>query len=106
MFNSLILFQMSSIQTLKRKRKKIRSNQLPEIVTVQCKDNTLKNKRCKKKTRRTSHCWIHLQKYRNLRVKKSKIPNAGFGLFAAKKPFKQGETIGLYTGRRVKNSVR
>ena len=49
MFNSLILFQMSSIQTLKRKRKKIRSNQLPEIVTVQCKDNTLKNKRCKKK---------------------------------------------------------
>ena len=86
-----------------RKKKRPLKNQLPEITTVQCKDMTLKNKRCKKKTRTSGHCWIHLSKYRNLRIKKSTIPNAGFGLFASKKPFKRGDLIGKYTGRIVKN---
>lgn len=38
-------------------------------------------------------------------MKKSTIPNAVFGLFAGKKPIKKGSTLGLYTGRCIKNKA-
>ena len=80
-----------------------RKTQIPIIKTTQCKATTLKQKRCKKMTRKTNQCWIHLLKNRNLRVKKSLIPNAGFGLFAGKKTIKKNSSLGLYTGRKIKN---
>ena len=88
-----------------RKKKRPLRNQLPEIISIQCKDMTLKNKRCRKKTRRSGHCWIHLSKYRNLRIKKSTIPNSGFGLFASKKAFNRGDLIDKYPGRIIKNKA-
>ena len=80
-----------------------RKTQIPVVKTTQCKATTLKRKRCKKMTRRTNQCWIHLLKNKNLRIKKSLIPNAGFGLFAGKKKIEKRSSLGLYTGRRIKN---
>ena len=45
---------------------------------------------------------MHLLK-NNLRIKKSLIPNAGFGLFAGKKKILKNTSLGLYPGRRIKN---
>ena len=77
--------------------KKRLNKQLPQTKSVQCKDTTLRHTRCKKRTQRTKQCWIHLLKNRNLRIKKSTIPNAGLGLFAGKKT-KKGTSLGFYTG--------
>ena len=80
-----------------------RKTQIPIIRSTQCKGMTLNQKRCKKMTRKTNRCWIHLLKNRNLRVKKSLIPNAGYGLFAGKKTIKKNSSLGLYTGRKIEN---
>lgn len=56
---------------------------------------------CKKITRKSPKCWIHLAKEDNLCIKPSNIHNAGLGLFAYKKPIQQGKNIGKYTGRNT-----
>ena len=77
--------------------------QTPLIRSLRCKSMTLKNTRCKKITKRTDKCWIHLLKNDNLRIKKSSLPNAGLGLFAGRKKINKSESLGYYTGRRIKN---
>lgn len=42
-------------------------------------------------------CNLHLDKAYNLKVKKSAIKGAGYGLFAGKYGFKKGEIIGEYS---------
>ena len=77
--------------------------QTPLVKSMRCKSMTSKNVRCKKITRRTNQCWIHLLKNNNLRIKKSLISKAGLGLFAGKKKINKSQSLGYYTGRRIKN---
>ena len=77
--------------------------QIPLTKSTRCKSMTLKNIRCKKVTKRTHQCWIHLLKNDNLRIKKSLIPKAGLGLFAGRKKINKSQSLGYYTGRRIKN---
>ena len=44
-----------------------------------------------------------MQQQDNLRVKKSSIPNVGFGLFVGRKTIKRGQKIGKYTGGRIRS---
>ena len=60
---------------------------------VQCKSNTVKKKRCRKKTAHTPKCWIHLANEDNLRIKPSNIQNAGKGLFSWKKQLNANNTL-------------
>jgi hypothetical protein len=47
-------------------------------------------------------CWVHTKSKLGLRVKKSKIPGAGLGLYAANnKTFKKDQKIVNYTGKRM-----
>lgn len=71
----------------------------------QCESDTLKKKRCRKRTAHTPQCWIHLAKEKNLRIKKSNIPNAGKGLFTWKKPIRRGKNIDFYTGVKTSRPV-
>lgn len=53
--------------------------------TKRCKAHCVKsNKECGRKVTHGTKCWFHSQIYDGLRVKKSTIPKAGRGLFAAK----------------------
>ena len=70
---------------------------------MRCKAIKNKGGRCKNRTKRMRKCWFHLQQQDNLQVKKSDIPNAGFGLFAGRKPIKTGEKIRKYTGGRIRS---
>ena len=79
-----------------------RRTQIPITKSIRCKSVTLKHARCKKMTRRTNQCWIHLLKNNNLRIKKSLIPNAGLGLFAGKRKINKKQSLGYYSGRRIK----
>ena len=62
-----------------------RSNaQLPRQIkykSKKCIARTKANKRCGNKTKRSKYCRVHLQSIEHLQIKKSKIPNAGLGLF-------------------------
>ena len=68
---------------------------------VQCKSNTVKKKRCRKKTAHTPKCWIHLANEDNLRIKPSNIQNAGKGLFSCKKTIKSKQHVAEYTGEKT-----
>jgi len=74
----------------------------------QCRGQTLKHDRCKKRTQTDGKCYIHGEREDGLRVKPSTIPGAGKGLFAAKKGprvkaggevFHQGDRIDWYAGK-------
>ena len=78
-------------------------NHLPQVISVRCKSIKKKGGRCKNRTKRTRKCWVRLQQRNNLHVKKSNIPNAGFGLFARRKAIKRGKRIGKYTGGRIRS---
>ena len=41
-------------------------------------------------------CWLHTDLVQNIQIKKSQIPNSGYGLYAGSKGFKKGEKIALY----------
>lgn len=69
--------------------------------SLQCKSDTIKKKRCKKRTAHTSQCWIHLAKEKNLRVKPSTVNNAGKGLFTYKQAIQRGEKIDAFTGEKT-----
>ena len=62
--------------------------------------DTLRNKRCLKRTAHTPKCWIHLAKQDNLRIKPSQIINGGKGLFSWKRAIQKGKIISKYTGRK------
>ncbi len=84
---------------------------------MQCKAYLIKNKakRCKNRTCFGEYCWQHLQKpfyetsasenpsHIGLKIAKSSIPNAGFGVFAAR-DFEYGEYIMSFMFR--KSSLR
>ncbi len=51
------------------------------VESLRCILQTKNHRRCKNRILRSKKCWIHLQKDENLRIKKSTIPKANFGLF-------------------------
>ena len=53
--------------------------------SLQCKAPTKHGARCKRRTRKGDYCWTHMENNLNVRVKPSTIPQAGFGVFTAKK---------------------
>jgi hypothetical protein len=55
---------------------------------------------CKKRTLYDSHCWIHGVNIDGVRIKKSTIPAAGKGLYAAR-DFRKGEKVCTYEGRNI-----
>ncbi len=63
-----------------------------------CNANTKAGVRCKKKTLRGDKCWMHLQLIDNLRIKKSQLPNTGFGLYSGKSPIRKNSKVIEYTG--------
>ena len=69
------------------------------ITKRRCKCRTKLGWQCKNRTLKTKKCWICLAKENNLRIKPSTIPNSGLGLFTYKKPFKRFHKLGRYTGR-------
>ena len=73
----------------------------PKYKSIQCGATTVSQARCKRRTIATSpYCYQHARSVQGLQVKKSKIPQADKGLFAARE-FKKDERIGEYTGKRT-----
>jgi transposase InsO family protein len=68
------------------------------IPSRRCIANTRSGEQCKRRTTTGAHCFTHSQKDLGLRVKKSEVPNAGRGLYAAKE-FRPGDFVSFYTGR-------
>ena len=64
-----------------------------------CTGITRKGAHCAQRTAKGQFCWNHLRTERGLQVKKSAVPGAGFGLFAAR-DLPAGSRID-YTGDRV-----
>ena len=69
---------------------------------TQCTGHTKKGlgPRCKRRTSRTNLCWTHLASEEGLKIKPSRIPNAGLGLFATK-DFQIRKPVAPYTGRHI-----
>ena len=77
-----------------------------------CTASTKDGRHCGQLTAKGEFCWAHLRRVpepdgpalprgaHGLRIKKSSIPGAGFGLFA-ERPFAAGEMVAQYTGDRV-----
>ena len=73
-------------------------------VTGQCTGINKRNGiRCKRKTQRGPLCYAHLAINKGLKIKKSKIPKAGLGIFAVK-PFKKNDIIAKYGGITVRTA--
>lgn len=67
----------------------------------QCAATTRRGDQCKNRTCVVGpYCWIHTKIDEGFVVKKSTIPNAGKGLFAAE-DFAKGEEIGQYRGEMI-----
>jgi hypothetical protein len=64
-----------------------------------CTAHTKKGTLCRQRTAKGQYCWNHLRSIHGLRIKKSTVPNAGFGLFADRR-LSAGTDID-YTGDRV-----
>lgn len=64
----------------------------------QCTAITNKRRRCKLKTCRSNLCWIHLDKERGLKISKSKLPDAGLGLYTTKTRGRN-EKVTEYSGK-------
>jgi SET domain-containing protein len=79
------------------------------LETEQCVGHNKNGNRCKRKvTIGTPYCFQHLLSIKHLKIQKSKIPNAGNGLFALDKSkpdnaiiFKKGDKIIDYVGEIV-----
>ena len=65
--------------------------------SIRCTAMTLAGPKCKNRTRRGNMCWVHLQKKKGLRVRKTKH---GLGLFA-RKEIEAGEPITSYPGKML-----
>ena len=67
---------------------------------VQCKGYTNSGARCKRRTARTQYCYYHLEKVEHVKIKPSKIPGAGMGLFTTiKRPAHR--LVASYSGELV-----
>ena len=66
-------------------------------MSIRCSATTARGTRCKLKTLKTDKCWVHLKKENNLRIKKSQIRGAGYGLYATKN-FRKKEKVAEYKG--------
>ena len=64
-----------------------------------CTATTKTGAHCRQRTARGQFCWNHLASIRGLRIKKSAVPGAGLGLFAAR-PLPKDYTVD-YTGDRI-----
>ena len=62
-------------------------------------------RRCQNYTKRGQKCWIHLRSLDKLRVKKSRIPDAGLGLYTLK-TIKKNKTVAPYGGRIVRRKPK
>ena len=66
---------------------------------VRCEAKTVSGKQCSRNTCIYSKmCWQHSIKFKGLKLKPSKIPDAGIGLFAAK-TFKKNSKVAKYGGK-------
>ncbi|MDR3571308.1 MAG: SET domain-containing protein [Candidatus Pacebacteria bacterium] len=70
------------------------------VVRTRCKAHNANGRRCKNITLKTDMCWVHLQKEEHLRIKKSGLPGAGFGVYTTV-PRREGDKLGEYKGKRV-----
>ena len=70
----------------------------------QCTANTKKGERCRLRTARGKRCWHHLKKDDQLRVKTSKVPHAGLGLYTTKR-IRKGRSIAKYTGEKMSRAA-
>lgn len=70
------------------------------MATQRCTATTSGGGHCRAKTAKGQYCWQHLKREEGLRIKSSTIPNAEFGLFAAK-DFDVGDKVAKYTGDRI-----
>ena len=70
------------------------------VESMQCEGRMKKGlgRRCKARTRRSRFCQAHLNSNQNLRITKSKIPNAGLGLFCGDQPIRKNQPIVECTG--------
>ena len=68
--------------------------------TVRCTADKATGGQCTGITKKGQYCWVHLRTVEGLRIKKSNVPGAGLGLFAAK-AYTQGALICKYTGDRI-----
>jgi hypothetical protein len=66
-----------------------------------CEAITAAGTQCKNRTAHSELCWIHLKSKYKLRIKKSKIPAAGLGLYTTA-PLRSGTRL-PYKGRIVTN---
>ena len=72
-----------------------------KVEVDQCIAPNCRGTRCMKRTGRSRYCWLHLQRIRNLRIKKSTLPRAGMGVFIAKQAMPRGATVAEYEGPRL-----
>lgn len=68
-----------------------------KVITVRCDAIKPNGQQCKRRTRKGDKCFQHLAIVDGLRIKKSTIPGAGLGLFAAK-DFKKDVKVVDYKG--------
>jgi SET domain-containing protein len=73
---------------------------MSEREVIRCKALSLDDKRCKRRVAKGYYCWQHAENQLHLRIKPSKIPHSGFGLFDAKSPFRINQHIAEYTGEK------
>lgn len=69
---------------------------------VRCEGHKKDGTRCRRRTSKTNLCYQHLASEEHLKIKKSNIPNAGFGLFATQR-IPAHTKAADYTGRIVEN---
>lgn len=70
--------------------------------SIRCKFIKTNGQRCKNRTKKGYYCFCHTEKEFGLWVKKSQIPNAGWGLWATK-DFPRDEKIVEYKGKLISN---
>lgn len=76
-----------------------RPNGTIQMPAQRCTGTTRTGAHCRQRTAKGQYCWNHLQSVHGLRIRRSPIPGAGLGLFAAR-PLKANYRID-YTGDRV-----
>jgi uncharacterized protein len=84
-------------KAVKSDRKQVGANGQIDEGPQRCIADTKKGLQCKAHTRHGEYCWTHLIQRRGVRIKKSTIPQAGKGLYAAR-DYQKGEVVARYTG--------
>ena len=88
-------------------------NQIQEIIqnpdrtneSRLCKAIKSNGERCKNRTRRSAYCQPQLMQLKGLRIGNSKLPDAGLGLFSARKQIPKNTIITPYTGTRSNHPI-